>query len=297
MSQPTGASGAPPRCYRHPDRETYIACQRCGRPICPDCMRPASVGFHCPECVAEAARSTRQARTFAGGLAPSRAGLVSFILIGINVVVFLLQLATGGPEGGDLTRWGAMLTYTRPVDDGDSGRELLTGVVDGGWWRIVTSGFLHFGWMHILLNMYALYLFGPLLERMLGHARFITMYVTSLVAGSLFVYLFTDPLTPTAGASGAIFGLLGCTLVLFIKQRYDVRTLVALIAINGAITILFDGISWQAHAGGLVGGMLCGVALAYAPKQARTHVQIGAFVAIWLVMIIGFVVRTGQLSA
>src|SRR5690606_15451579 len=106
---------------------------------------------------------------------PSRVGLVTMVLIGINVVAFLGQLATGGAEAGDLTQWGAMYATTREVA-ANGERVLLTGVADGGWWRIVTSGFLHFGIAHILLNMYALYLFGPLLERMLGHARFIAMY-------------------------------------------------------------------------------------------------------------------------
>src|SRR5690606_319030 len=115
MSNPADYGTTAPRCYRHADRETYISCQRCGRPICPDCMQPASVGFHCPECVTEARRTTPQARTAAGGLLPSRVGLVTMVLIGINVVAFLGQLATGGAEAGDLTQWGAMYATTREV--------------------------------------------------------------------------------------------------------------------------------------------------------------------------------------
>ncbi|MGH3359681.1 MAG: rhomboid family intramembrane serine protease, partial [Nocardioidaceae bacterium] len=165
MDPTDGRTGAP-YCYRHPDRETYISCQRCGRPICPDCMRQASVGFQCPECVSEGARTVRQPRTVAGGIAPRHVGLVSFILIGINVVAFLAQLATGGNDGA-VTHWGEMLSVSALVR-GTDGVVLLNGVADGGWWRIVTSGFLHFGVLHIVLNMYALYLFGPMLERMLG---------------------------------------------------------------------------------------------------------------------------------
>ncbi|UYM07407.1 rhomboid family intramembrane serine protease [Solicola gregarius] len=293
MSQP--ADAAPPYCYRHPDRETYIKCQRCGRPICPDCMRQASVGFQCPECVAEGARSVRQSRTVAGGLAPAQVGIVSYVLIGINVVAFLAQLVTGGNDG-TVTHWGAMLTESAWARENGEVVE-LTGVEDGGWWRIVTSGFLHFGFIHIMFNMYALYLFGPMLERMLGYVRFIAMYMTSLVAGSLFVYLFADPRTLTAGASGAIFGLLGCTLVLFLKHGYDVRVLLGLLAINAFITFAFGGISWQAHLGGFVAGVLCGGALGFAPRQGRTYVQVAAFAVLWIAIAAGFVLRTGQLTA
>ena len=254
-------------------------------------MRQASVGFHCPECVAEGARDVRKPRTVAGGLAPAQVGIVSYVLIGINVVAFVGQLATGG-NNGTLTEWGAMLTGTWRGHGG----AILEGVDDGGWWRIVTSGFLHFGIMHILLNMYALYLFGPMLERMLGYARFIAMYATCLVTGSLFVYLFAEPGTITAGASGAIFGLLGCTLVLFLKFGYDVRFLLGLLAINGVITVVFGGISWQAHLGGFVAGALTGAIFGFAPKKARTYVQIAGLAAVWVALIAGFVVRTGQLT-
>src|SRR5690606_23363536 len=100
--QPQQPPGAPavPHCYRHPDRETWIACQRCGRPICPDCMHSAAVGFHCPECIAQARRTVRAPRTLGGGLVPSRAGYVSFTLIGLNILAFLAILATPTSTGG-----------------------------------------------------------------------------------------------------------------------------------------------------------------------------------------------------
>ncbi|UPK75095.1 rhomboid family intramembrane serine protease [Nocardioidaceae bacterium SCSIO 66511] len=292
MSEPADAAPSTPYCYRHPDRETYIRCQRCGRPICPDCMRQASVGYQCPDCVAEGARTIRQPRTVAGGLTPTRAGIVSYALIAINVVVFLAQLATGGTNG-TVTEWGAMLTGTWRGSDG----AILHGVDDGGWWRIVTSGFLHLGLLHILFNMYALFLFGPMLERMLGHLRFIVMYASSLVAGSLAVYLFADYGTLTAGASGAIFGLLGCTLVLFLKHGYDVRFLLGLLAINAALPLFAGGISWQAHAGGFVAGAVCGAVFAYAPQKARVYLQAGGIAVVWIALAVGFALRTAQLTA
>lgn len=258
-------------------------------------MRQASVGFHCPECVAEGARSVRQPRTVAGGLVPNQVGRVSFILIGINVLAFLAQLATGGNDGV-LTRLGTMLIKSAP--EPQNGEWIYTtGVADGAWWRVVTSGFLHFGFVHLLLNMYALYLFGPMLERMLGHTRFITMYAISLLGGSLCVYALTDPHVLTAGASGAVFGLLGCSLVLFLKRGLDVRFLLALLAVNAALTVLIGNVSWQAHLGGLISGALTGVIFAHTPSQSTTQIQAIAVSAILLLMMVLFVIRTSHLTA
>ena len=295
MSQNPEA-GPTPYCYRHNDRETYIVCQRCGRSICPDCMRQASVGYHCPECVAEAARSVRQPRTVAGGLAPGQVGVVSYALIAINVLAFIGQLATG-IEDGDVTLWGGMVNELTRYQLTDGSIVQVDGVSGGEWWRVVSSGFLHFGFLHILFNMYALYLFGPMLERMLGNIRFLAMYATSLLGGSLAVYLFADPHTLTAGASGAIFGLLGCTLVLFLQHGYDVRFLLGLLAINAVITVVFEGISWQAHLGGFVAGVLTGALLGFAPRKGRTYVQLAGLAVLWIAMAAAFVLRTGQLTA
>jgi membrane associated rhomboid family serine protease len=249
-------------CYRHPDREANIRCQRCERPICPDCMRDASVGFQCPGCVEEGRRSVRQPRTMAGGVISADAGRISFALIAINVAVFLLQLAT----------------EESPLSVDALGTMAPTAVAAGEYWRLLTGEFLHASPLHLLLNMIALYMFGPAAERALGGARFIASYLTMAVAASAFVLILDGG--PTVGASGAIFGLFGLVFVLMVKVGQDVRSLLVLLAINGFIS-LQNGISWQAHLGGFLAGVVLGLAFAYAPRASRQVWQLLAFGLIW----------------
>ncbi len=275
MTEPTPVQQ---RCYRHADREAYISCQRCGRLICPDCMRDASVGFHCPDCVAEARKSVRTPRTIAGGTVSARAGFVSMTLLGINVVAYLLQQATQGSDNS-VFQLGAMQGFA---------------VAQGDYWRLFTSAFLHASILHIAFNMYALYLFGPFVERALGTTRFVITYVTMAIASSVFVYWLTAPQIATIGASGAIFGLFGLALVLLIRARQDVRTLLVLLAINAVIS-LQGNISWQGHLGGFVTGVLLGAVFAYAPRERRSAVQVAAFSAVWIAVVAAVVLRTAQL--
>jgi len=267
------------RCYRHPDREAYISCQRCERLICPECMRDAAVGFQCPECIAEGRKSVRAPRTIAGGAISGREGTVSIALIGINVVAFLIQIAAGD-RTSDIYQYGAMQGNI---------------VADGDYWRLFTAAFLHAGILHIAFNMYALYLFGPFVERALGTARFVIAYVTMAVASSVFVYWLTEPQIVTIGASGAVFGLFGLALVLLIRTGQDVRGLLVLLAINAFIS-LQGNISWQGHLGGFVTGALLGLAFAYAPRERRSAVQLAAFVLTWLAIVVAVVARTAQLT-
>ncbi|KQX74172.1 rhomboid family intramembrane serine protease [Aeromicrobium sp. Root472D3] len=268
------------RCYNHPDREAYISCQRCERLICPDCMRDASVGFQCPSCIAEGAKTVRQPTTLAGGAVSGREGRVSMILIGINVAAYVAQLATGD-RAGDVYQQGALQAYV---------------TADGDYWRLLTSAFLHGSMLHLLFNMYALYLFGPFVERALGTARFVVAYLTSALAGSIVVYLLADPATVTIGASGAVFGLFGLALIFLLKAKQDVRTLLVLLAINAFISVAGPNISWEGHLGGFVAGVALGAVFAYAPRDRRTLVQSLAIGALWIVMIAAFVLRTMQLT-
>ncbi|MGA9103397.1 rhomboid family intramembrane serine protease [Aeromicrobium sp.] len=267
------------RCYRHADREAYISCQRCERLICPDCMRDASVGFQCPECVAEGSKSVRAPRTVVGGAISMRAGAVSMALLGLNVVVFLLQKLTEG-NVNSVFQWGAMQGFA---------------VAGGDYWRLLTAAFLHVGILHIAFNMYALYLFGPFVERALGTTRFVIAYLTMAISSSVFVYWLTDPQVATIGASGAVFGLFGLALVLLVRLRQDVRGLLVLLALNAFIS-LQGNISWQGHLGGFVTGVLLGAALAYAPRERRTAVHVAAFGLTWLFIVVAVVARTLQLS-
>lgn len=280
------------RCYRHPDREAYISCQRCERLICPECMQEASVGFQCPSCVVEGAKSVRTPRTVAGGAVSGREGVVSLTLIGLNVLAFVLTMATGG-NTGQLFQSGAMLSSTVFTQSG----EILTGVADGDYWRLITSTFLHQDILHIAFNMYALYLFGPFVERALGTVRFIAAYLTVAMLGSVFVYLLAAPNALTIGASGAVFGLFGLALMLLIKAKQDVRTLLVLLGINAFIGFAASGISWQAHLGGFIGGVILGAAFAYAPRGRKVVVQLAVFSALWTAMIAAIVLRTLELTS
>jgi membrane associated rhomboid family serine protease len=276
--QPGPGAQPGPRCYRHTDRETYISCQRCGRPICPDCMRAASVGFQCPECVAEGRASTPQPRTVYGGAVRARENAVTLTLIAINVAVFLAVTLTGGRVLESTMMYPA-------------------GVAAGQWWRLLTSVFLHQAFLHLVFNMVALWIFGPVMERLLGRVRFLALYLLSGLAGSVAVYLLSAPFSFTLGASGAVFGLLGAALVVTVRRGYDASWLLGLLGINLVITFTIGTISWQGHLGGLIGGLVLGAALAWAPRRQRTLVHVAAFVAMFGLCVLLIVVRTGQLAA
>ena len=268
------------RCYRHPDREAYITCQRCERFICPECMNEASVGFQCPECIVKGAKTVRQPKTLAGGSISGREGRVSMILIGINVAAYIAQIATGDGSG-EVFQQGALQGFA---------------VADGDYWRLVTSAFLHGSVLHLLFNMYALYLFGPFVERALGTTRFVAAYLTAAVAGSVAAYVLTGPSTATIGASGAVFGLFALALLFLLRAKQDVRSLLVLLAINAFISVAGANISWQGHLGGFVAGAVLGAAFAYAPRERKTLVQVLVFTGLWVVMIAAIVVRTLDLT-
>ncbi len=245
-------------CYRHPDRETGVACSRCGRPICPDCMTPTSVGMRCPECAGE----RTEVKRVNYGATGSGAATATLVLIGINVAVFLFEILGGSggisSAGGRVFADGALCGNAV----GDGGVCLGGGVAlasDGGeWWRIVTSGFLHQGIIHLGLNMFALYILGQVLEPAIGTARFVAVYLVSLLAGSVGALLLSEPQTFTIGASGAIFGLFLATIVIA-RQRGNhqvVQTLAFWLVLNLIFTFSVSGISIGGHLGGLVGGLL-----------------------------------------
>jgi membrane associated rhomboid family serine protease len=223
-------------------------------------MRSAPVGHQCPECIQEGARSIKPPTTAFGGRAVSKPW-VSYVLIALNVVMFVLQKANDDVYR-QLVLQGNVIAY---YDE---------------YYRLVTSGFLHAGVTHILFNMVALYFTGPALERALGHGRFIGLYVLSLLGGSVLVYLLTPVQTPTLGASGAIFGLFGATFVLSRKLDIDVRGIVGLIVINLAITFIAPGISWQGHVGGLLTGAAVAWVYAYSPQAKRTLILVGCTAAL-----------------
>jgi membrane associated rhomboid family serine protease len=259
-----------PRCYRHPDRETYVSCSECGRPICEDCMNFAPVGIRCPDHANVGApkrspqRTIRQARMRTGSVAaPATVGLVA-----VNVIIYLITVAQGGgandPGGSLFFDWA------------------LAGVAvaDGDWYRLVTAMFLHGGLLHLAFNMLALWWFGSIVEQSIGTLRFVLLYFVSGLAGSAGALLMTDPLAITVGASGAIYGILGALLILEYLQTGSLAgQAMTLIVVNLAITFAIPNISIGGHIGGLAGGIAATYALAQT-RHARSALVGPALVAL-----------------
>jgi membrane associated rhomboid family serine protease len=290
-----GSVAATPVCYRHPDRETWIRCQRCDRPICPDCMNSASVGFQCPNCVKEGAKTVRRAKLPYGGMRVANPTLITWVLLGINIVVWLAITADGGSNSLLASKLGISPDFSFRVVD-ENFAEYVDGVARGSWWQIVTSVFTHVQVIHVALNMLALYMFGPPLEQILGRLRFVTLYLVSGVTGSAAVMLFSNAHGMTVGASGAIFGLLGAMAVIAFKSGGDFSGLLSLLAINLLITFTVPMISWQGHLGGLLGGTLVGLGMVYAPRRNRALVQFGVAGVVLALALALITVRVNTLS-
>lgn len=293
-----------PVCYRHPGRETYVRCTRCDRPICPDCMRDASVGHQCPECVNEGRRSVRPARTAFGGGTAGRHGYVTKALIAVNVLFLLASIASarggdaavggsgfGGLMGGStpLTEWGAVLGRAYLSD------YTLGGIAEGQWYRLVTAMFLHYGVLHLLLNMWALWVLGRSLEANLGRVRFAALYLIAGLGGNVAAYLFSSPRAATVGASTAVFGLFAALIIIERRLGRDISRIIPILVINLVFTLAVPGISIPGHLGGLVVGALMALVLAYAPRSRRTLVQVAGGALILLILLALVLFRTAAL--
>jgi membrane associated rhomboid family serine protease len=282
------ASTALPTCYRHPDRETGVRCTRCDRPICPDCMNSASVGFQCPECVREGRATTRQARTAFGGMVPAQVGQVTRLLIAINVVVFIIQQTSN-----TFTEKYALISDAFVPQISLAHR---VGVAHGEYYRLLTSAFMHQNVLHIAFNMYALLVVGPIVEHALGRLRFVVLYLLAALGGSAVAYVFASPTSETLGASGAIFGLFAALFVVARRLGTDASGIVATIAINLVITFTLPNISWEGHLGGLVTGGFLAAAYGYAPRGARTQVQVASSLVVVGAIVLAVALRTSALT-
>src|SRR2546430_5247233 len=249
-------------CYRHPDRVTGLSCTECGRPICTECMTMAPVGIRCPEHSGKPQGVQRVTKGVRRAAFEGTGAKVTKALIGVNVAVYVAELATGGGVNGT----GSTI-YLHGVLFGP----LLE---QGEWWRLMTAAFLHYGPVHLLLNMVALYWFGSLLEERIGSGRYLLLYLVSGLAGSAGALLWSNRfLTPTVGASGAIFGILGAGLVLDRQRDYVFRgTAPGGLVLNFVFTFSISGISKGGHIGGLVGGILCALGLT---RFGRGHAAYG----------------------
>ncbi len=300
MAVPPGPDAGPgasqgtgiPTCFRHPGRETYVSCVRCGRPACPDCLRSAAVGQQCVDCVREGNRGTRRAASVFGGR-PTASAVITWTLVGINIVLYIVELARPG-----LANDWAMLGQARITAGGP-----LEGVAQGQWYRLITSAFLPppglsgLGPLDIAFNMWALILVGPPLERLLGRVRFLAVYLVSALGGSVMFYFLGAPNVEALGASGAIFGLFGAWFVVARRLRLDSRWIVAVVVLNLVIGFVVPNIAWQAHLGGILAGGLLTAAYAYAPRQNRVLIQVSATAGLVAIMIVAVALRNHQLAA
>jgi membrane associated rhomboid family serine protease len=298
------------RCYRHPDRETGISCTRCDRPICPECMISASVGFQCPECVrggspARAASSGASAvgrpraraggdpqraarpRTLAGGPIARDPRLLTKILIGLNVAVWIAVLVGGDRIVSDLAMIGEWPPAPFTPDQG---------VAEGQWYRMLTAVFLHQQVMHIGVNMLSLWWLGGPLEAVFGRVRYLALFLLSGLGGSALTYLVADPHEASLGASGAIFGLLGATAVVVRRLNYDMRPVIALLVLNLIFSFAWPDIAWQAHVGGLIVGAAVGYGMVHAPRDRQRLVQQGTCALALLAIVVVVCVRTVLLT-
>ena len=256
-------------CYRHPDRETGVSCQRCERFICVDCSTPGAIGFLCPEDSKD--RVKIQKATFQKSL--FSAAPITFALIGINVLVFVGQQI-----------FPSLINYLFYANVGSNTEY-------GSLLRVFTSGFAHSNtqYTHILFNMYSLFVLGTLLEPMIGKFRFLSLYMLSIFGGGLGYLFLSTEYASMVGASGAIFGLMGAYLVFLVVLKLNASQMYIIIGINLFLGFL-PGIAWEAHVGGLIVGAAVGYLLVSTRDKARKNLQIiglvgisVALVALWII--------------
>ncbi len=244
-----------PVCVRHQDRHTFLSCVRCGRPACTECLIPASVGFHCVDCVKESSGLTPQMRRAQRAAKPTKP-VVTITIIALTVFVYLLQQA----DKTIFFRFSLIGLAQYPLGT-------WIGVANGEWYRLLTVALLHASWIHIGFNMYALWVLGPSIESAFGRSRFMTIYLASLLGGSTASLLFNSPQIAGVGASGAIFGLFGATIVANKRLGRPVNSAYAIIAINLAIGFLVPNVDWHAHLGGLALGGLTSAVMVYGVRR------------------------------
>ena len=263
-------------CYRHPDRRAGVICQRCDRPICPDCMRQASVGFHCPECTKQGAQKIVRPQQLL-----NQRPVATLTLMAIVVVVYVAGIGPGGSTKDSFVYDGGLIARGF-----DPIRLQLVGAAEGEWYRLITSGFLHANLIHIGFNMFVLYRLGQLLEPALGRVRFVLLYFVAMLGGALGVMLL-DPNALTVGASGAVFGLMGGAVAVFRSRGINIMQtgLGATILLNLVFTFSIPGVSIGGHVGGLIVGFVAGWILADAgPRVLKDpNVVIVATAALGLV--------------
>lgn len=272
------------RCYRHPNRETFVKCQRCGRPICGQCQTLAPVGVHCPECVRDArgsiASNAAPTARRVGRMLGTSSGrpVATYAIVALCVIVFILECLTGlNPltGGGRSSVEDALSYFPQSI--------LLQP------WRILTVNFVHASVLHIAANMYSLFIVGIPLERYLGRIRFLALFFITGIGAVVAVDFFADE--QVVGASGAIFGVLGALIVFARRMGLRTAQLYVVIVINLAIGFIVPGIAWQAHVGGLIVGVGLGFLMLRTAGPRRRGRQIAGSAAITAVLLAALVVN------
>ena len=261
-------------CYRHPDRQSFILCQRCGRTVCPQCSTQAAVGVHCPECVKEAKANAPKRKPvnirMARSLRTTDAPVITYGIIAICVVVFAAQLVLGNA----LDYW---LVYFAPYTFVEP-------------WRLLTSLFAHGSPLHLLSNMFSMFIIGRMLEPALGRARFIALFLLSGLGGATAVALISPGIT-VLGASGAIFGMLGALFVLIRRFGGNATQIVILVVLNLAIGFIVPGLAWQAHIGGLLVGAAVTAVFVRTRAERQRRLQVIASLGIAAALLATIAVR------
>lgn len=271
MTYPSGQAGADaPVCPRHPDRVSYVSCQRCGRPVCPECQRTAPVGVQCVDCVRAAEKSLPTQRTVFGGRARRGKPVVTITVIALCLIAYAAGMVVPGFR--DTLVFAPFIAEAQPH-------------------RFLSAAFLHSGFLHLAVNMYALWIVGSVLEPALGRWRFTVLYVLSALGGSIGVLLLASPTqaswyTGVVGASGAVFGLFAAIGLVLRRLGRDATQILVLLLINAVLGFVIPGISWQAHLGGLITGAVLATAFVHAPRGRQTAVAVITGVVV-LVALVG----------
>jgi membrane associated rhomboid family serine protease len=263
-------------------------------------MRQAAVGFQCPDCVKQGSKSMRPIKAAYGGTA-RHTPYVTYTLIAINVVMLAVTTSGSGLLNGDssnpLFRKLALIPRGFSYVDADGTLTLQHGVADGEYYRLLTSTFLHFGLIHLALNMFALFLLGPALEQAFGQVRFAATYLLSGLGGAALSYALGNQYEVAAGASGAVFGLFGAWYVLGRKRNLDLSSITTTIALNLVLSFTLPSIDWRGHVGGLITGAALAWVIVYAPdRKERPAYQAAGVVAVAVLIAAAVVARTSQLA-
>lgn len=299
----SGAPGSPPACYVHPGRVAGSVCRRCNRPICPECMIEAPVGWQCRSCLREGARKSpvrrwQPARTGYGRLGTTRMTPMVIALIAVNVVAYIWEMSS---KAGALVVNGQFVGLCPHTVECNYAL-LPAAIHDGEWYRLITGAFLHANIEHIAFNMFTLAIVGAPIEAELGKIRFLALYFVSALGGSVGSYLLSEPWQLGVGASGAIFGLMGAYFVIARRRRWDSSAILGLIIINLLIGFASTGIDWRAHLGGLVVGALVGFAMSRSARGwqlGRTGemvVGVGSAVVVAAVLSLLVMLPPGQVN-